>query len=239
MAAARAIAAASWLAGTAALALFGAGCRGEAEAQPEERTEERAETTTAMAKVDEVRPMAAPRPEAAVPALAVPASWKPMPEASRAMEEKLTAAKLANATTAAWGDAARGCYAIQISAMERAVRLADVAAGLRAGFGLPAEKEAAPGSAGSGSAGSGSAATASGSAGSAAAASGSKVPPANAGSADLQFQVAPPLTGTMRVRLRDDGAATRLSAAACFYHPRYPEQCQRHCERALSSLEAP
>ena len=46
-------------------------------------------------------------------------------------------------------------------------------------------------------------------------------------------------TGTMRVRLRDDGAATRLSAAACFYHPRYPEQCQRHCERALSSLGAP
>lgn len=224
MAAARAIAAASWLAGAAALALFGAGCRGEAAAQPEARTE-----ATAVAKVDEVRPMAAPRPEAAVPALAVPASWKPMPEASRAMEEKLTAAKLANATTAAWGDAARGCYAIQISAMERAVRLADVAAGLRAGFGLPAEKEAAPGSA-SGSAGS----AAAGSAG-----PGGDVPPANAGSADLQFQVAPPLTGTMRVRLRDDGAATRLSAAACFYHPRYPEQCQRHCERALSSLEAP
>lgn len=232
MAAARAIAAASWLAGAAALALFGAGCRGEAEAQPEERTEERAETTMAMAKVDEVRPMAAPRPEAAVPALAVPASWKPMPEASHAMEEKLTAAKLANATTAAWGDAARGCYAIQISAMERAVRLADVAAGLRAGFGLPAEKEVAAGSAAAGSAGPGSAAA--GSAG-----AGSDVPPANAGSADLQFQVAPPLTGTMRVRLRDDGAATRLSAAACFYHPRYPEQCQRHCERALSSLEAP
>lgn len=224
MAAARAIAAASWLAGAAALALFGAGCRGEAAAQPEARTE-----ATAVAKVDEVRPMAAPRPEAAVPALAVPASWKPMPEASRAMKEKLTAAKLANATTAAWGDAARGCYAIQISAMERAVRLADVAAGLRAGFGLPAEKEAAPGSA-SGSAGS----AAAGSAG-----PGGDVPPANAGSADLQFQVAPPLTGTMRVRLRDDGAATRLSAAACFYHPRYPEQCQRHCERALSSLEAP
>lgn len=225
MAAARCIAAAGWLAGAAALALLGAGCRGEAAAKPEAKAEAKAEAKpearTAMAKVDEVRPMAAPRPEAAVPALAVPASWKPMPEASRAMEEKLTAAKLANATTAAWGDAARGCYAIQISAVERAVRLADVAAGLRAGFGLPPEQAATAGSAAGG------------------AEAGSNVPPANAGSAELQFQVAPPLTGTMRVRLRDDGAATRLSAAACFYHPRYPEQCQRHCERALSSLGAP
>lgn len=224
MAAARGIAAAGWLAGAAALALLGAGCRGEAAAKPEAKLEAR----TAMAKVDEVRPMAAPRPETAVPALAVPASWKPMPEASRAMEEKLGAAKLANATTAAWGDAARGCYAIQISAMERAVRLADVAAGLRAGFGLPPEQAAPAGSAAGGEGRAAGGAEAS-----------SKVPPANAGSAELQFQVAPPLTGTMRVRLRDDGAATRLSAAACFYHPRYPEQCQRHCERALSSLGAP
>lgn len=171
----------------------------------------------AAAKVDEVKPMAAAKADAALPALAVPASWKPMAEAARAMEEKLTAAKLRNVTTAAWGDAPRGCYAIQLSAMEPAVRLADVAAGLRQGFGLPPEKPVT---------------------GSAPAAA-NGAPPANAGSADLQFNVAPPLTGVMRARLRDDGAATRLSAAACFYHPRYPEQCRRHCERALASLEAP
>jgi hypothetical protein len=198
-------------AGLLALALLGlasSGCRGEAEAQPQ-----------VVAKVDvEAKPAA--KPATAELKLAIPASWRPLPDASHAMEEALSGAmagaKLTAVTVAAWGDPARGCYALQLSAKEQGVRLAEVAAGLRKGFGVAT-------------------ATGSGSA----LAGASAAPPANAGSAELQFEVKPPLAGTVRARLRDDGASTRLAAAACFFHPRYPEQCKRHCERVLASLEAP
>jgi hypothetical protein len=200
------------------LALLGCGCRGEAEAQPQ-----------GVAKVD-VEAAPAATAAAVDPKLAIPASWRPMPDASHAMEELLAGATLTGVTVAAWGDAARGCYVLQLSAKEQGARLAEVAAGLRKGFGM----EPAPGPS-SEQAGTGSSVTGSG---------GSSDPPvsrpaANAGSAELQFEVKPPLAGTVRARLRDDGASTRLAAVACFFHARYPEQCQRHCARVLASLEAP
>ena len=205
--------------------LASSGCRGEAEAQPQR-----------VATVD-VDGKPAAKSAAVETKLALPASWRPLPDASHAMtevmEEKLADAKLTSVTVAAWGDPARGCYALQLSAKEQGVRLAEVAAGLRKGFGVAPEPEPAAALAGeqAGSADATPAGSASGSA--------SAAPPANAGSAELQFEVKPPLAGTVRVRLRDDGASTRLTAAACFFHPRYPEQCKRHCERALASLEAP
>jgi hypothetical protein len=193
-----------------ATALGGAGCRGEAEAQPQQ-----------VAKVD-VEAKAAARGATTEPKLAIPASWQPMPDAIHAMEEQLASAKLGAVKVAAWGDPARGCYAVQLTAKEQGATLAEVAAGLRKGFAVAAPT------------GGGSAVDAGAGAGAA-----PPGPAANAGSAELQFEVKPPLAGTVRARLRDDGAATRLAAAACFFHPRYPEQCRRHCERALASLEAP
>ncbi len=192
-------------AGTLTVATLGAlasGCRGEAEAQPA-----KADSPSATnAKV------AAPVAEA--PKLAVPASWRPMPEAVHAVEESLAAAKMAGAQVMAWGDPARGCYAIHVVGKEQGRHVAQMEAGLRKGFGAPSK--AAQGSAGS--------------AGSAA---------ANPSSAEITLTLEKPLPGGLRARLRDDGEATRLAAAACFYHARYPEQCRRHCERALASLEAP
>jgi len=207
-----------------AAGLASSGCRGEAEAQPQPQPQR-----VATVEVDG-KPAA--KSAAVETKLALPASWRPLPDASHAMEEMLADAKLTSVTVAAWGDPARGCYALQLSAKEQGVRLAEVAAGLRKGFGVAPEPAAAGEQAGSADA---APASGSGSGGGSA----SAAPPANAGSAELQFEVKPPLAGTVRARLRDDGASTRLTAAACFFHPRYPEQCKRHCERALASLEAP
>lgn len=205
-----------------ALAMLASGCRGEAEAQPAKAG---APSTTSAPSSKVAVPAAPAAPAAEAPKLAVPASWRPMPEAVHAVEESLAAAKMAGAQVLAWGDPARGCYAIQVIGKEKGRHVAQMEAGLRKGFGAPPKvvlKEGGSGGEGSagGKSGSGSAA-------------------ANPSSAEITLTLEKPLPGGLRARLRDDGESTRLAAAACFYHARYPEQCRRHCERALASLEAP
>ena len=163
---------------------------------------------------------AATKPIAVDPPMTLPASWKPMPEVVKTVEDALAESEINGAAVAAWGDAGRGCYAIQLAAREKGAPVARVEAGLRKGFGAPpASAEGAEGAA-TGSAATGSAA-------------------ANAGSAELAFELSTPLPGLLRTRLRYDGEATRLAAAVCFFNARYPEQCRRHCDSALASLEAP
>lgn len=198
-----------------AVATLASGCRGEAEAQPAEAGATNASSPTSATSAKVAAPAA---PAAEAPKLAVPASWRPMPEAVHAVEESLAAAKMAGAQVMAWGDPARGCYAIHVVGKEKGRHVAQMEAGLRKGFGAPPKpvpKEGSGGSAGSGSAA------------------------ANPSSAEITLTLEKPLPGGLRARLRDDGESTRLAAAACFYHARYPEQCRRHCERALASLEAP
>ena len=260
------------MASLAALLLASAACRGRAEASGDVAVAQAAAAETAAGTAAggaAAKPVA---PVEVAQVLAIPASWQELPDASHAVEEVLAKAKLRGAEVAAWGDPARGCYAIQVKAREEGARLAQVEAGLRKGFGAPAAAadavaaDAAAGGAKSGDGGGGAGEKAAGSAAGSSAASApsaasatgapsaanapsapnagssagsSASSAANAGSAELQLALAPPLTGTVRARLRDDGAVTRLNAAVCFYHARYPEQCRAHCERALASLEAP
>jgi hypothetical protein len=193
-----------------ALLALACGCRGEAEAQAGS-----AATPVANAPVAN-----APAAAAAVAKLAIPASWRELPEVVHAVEESLAAAKLPGAQVAAWGDPGRGCYAIQLAAKEPGRRVAQMEAGLRRGFGAPSAPAAGSAAAGSASPASAPAA-------------------ANPSRAELTLSLEQPMPGALRARIRDDGESTRLAAAVCFFHARYPEQCRRHCERALASLEAP
>lgn len=220
-----------------AAAAVASGCRGRAEASGGDAAPVAQAAAGQGAATGGAQPGAASAPAPATSAtqpLAIPASWQELPEAGHVVEQALEKANLRGAKVAAWGDPARGCYAIRVAAREEGAKLAQVEAGLRKGFGAPpAQPSAAGGAAASDASGAGSSASTEGSVGSA-------VPSAaNAGSAELQLTLPPPHTGAVRARLRDDGAATRLTAAVCFFHARYPEQCRAHCERALASLEAP
>ena len=196
-----------------ALLALACGCRGEAAAQ----------SGSAAAPAAAAQSASAP---AAAAKLAIPASWRELPEVVHAVDESLAAAKLLGAQVAAWGDPARGCYAIQLAAKERGRHVAQMEAGLRKGFGAPPAP--ATGSAAAGSTGSASPASPA-----------TKPAAANPSSAELTLSLEKPMPGSLRARIRDDGESTRLAAAVCFFHARYPEQCRRHCERALASLEAP
>jgi hypothetical protein len=227
----------AWAAALALLLASSAGCRSReavAQAGRSAPAEQVAPTPAGEgARVGAGSGAAATRPVDVEPPVTLPATWKPMPEVVRAIEEALAAAEINGAKVAAWGDAGRGCYAIQLAAREQGSAVAKVEAGLRKGFGAPPAEPSAAGAA-TESAAPGSASAATGSA----AADGAPTA-ANAGSAELSLALSQPLPGMLRARLRDDGEATRLAAAVCFFHDRYPEQCRRHCERALASLEAP
>jgi hypothetical protein len=156
------------------------------------------------------------------PALAIPTHWQSMPQVSSLMAGGLVSSGISDAKASAWGDPSHGCYAISLVASVVGARAAQVEAGLRKGF-------------------------ASSSSPLVAAQSASRPPPGrvevsfalpSASSRDARDQISAP-QGRVRALLREDGKVTKLTAAACFFLARYPEQCERSCEPILASLGAP
>lgn len=157
----------------------------------------------------EAGPQHNPAIDADLPALAIPPSWQPLAVISNAVVASLESNGIRDAKVSAWGDPARGCYSITLAASVAGDRLPRVGAGLRKGFGAAPQDADAA------------------------------IVVGGNGFVELNFELSAPTEGRMRAFLRDDGRVTRLVAAACFFHQRYPAQCRRHCEQLLPSLRLP
>ncbi len=141
-------------------------------------------------------------------AAAVPAGWRPLPAiatAAAAAAAKLDGVIVDGAS--AWGDPARGCYAVQL--------------GLRGGTAAITElaDQVLDGLAGSKAAGSG------------AVSFGEVIRPAASGDT-LSFTFArPPYRGRLRARLGEGS----ITALACFGNQRDPARCDAACARMLQN----
>jgi predicted lipid-binding transport protein (Tim44 family) len=137
--------------------------------------------------------------------LAIPTSWQPLPAIADAMRAAIRDPAIAVDTSAAWGEPARGCYAIALTLHGGDAAIDAVADQLLVSLGAATATEIRRPPAG-----------------------------AAGGTLALTF-TRPPYRGQLRVELARARGSTSAEAVACFANDREPDRCARTCRALLGA----